>query len=381
MTTLVSLTSPDALFARPSALTSPVPAPLYLLEFVPGTLAHFYPTNPDGTLRDRKDYFHERTITYATGVEVTVRAVASPRHGLPMQHDTDIMLGLLRLADQGGVSADGTVLDPSYRAILRAAGRASARSSDDVAAVKRALARWTVTVETEAVIDFQQLSQSLHLKTTVLPFPPSIPDRSTRTSAYPVLKYSYDAESRRTGTVDTIDHLNINPVWLSQVHAGIASWIDVDVHNSLRSPWAKRIYQHLASRAALGWRPDELLTLPLTDFLQALAVRSGRRPAEDAGSIRKSLHTLQTCGVVRHSLVRRIQKGTYSIAIDGGEYLIGASRLRGLTTRDTSTTRMLLAHLKSYGVSERNGRATRRPAARSCAQCSALLAIPLIQPH
>ena len=356
MTTLVPLTSPDALFAPPSALSSPVPAPLYLFEFVPGTLAHFYATNPDGTVRDREDYFHERTITYATGVAVTVRAVASPRHGLPMQHDTDIMLGLLRLADQGGVSTDGTVIDPSYRAILRAAGRTSARSSDDVTAIKRALARWTVTVETEAVVDFQQLGAALHLKATALPFPPSIPERSTRTSAYPVLEYSYDAESRQTGTVDTIDHLNINPVWLSQAHAGIASWIDVDIHNSLRSSWAKRIYQHLASRAALGWQPDELLTLPLSDFLQALAVRSGRRPAEDAESIRKALHILQSCGVVRHYIVRQLRKGTHAVAIDGGEYLIGASRLRGLTTHDTDTTRMLLAHLKSYGVSERDAR-------------------------
>src|SRR5580704_2372686 len=124
---LIPLTSPDALFAQPSEVTSPVPTPLYLFEFVPGTLAHFYPTTPDGTLRDREDYFHERLITYATGISVTVRAVASPRHGLPMQHDTDIMLGLLWLADQGGVAQDGTVIDPSYRAILRAAGRHNAR--------------------------------------------------------------------------------------------------------------------------------------------------------------------------------------------------------------------------------------------------------------
>jgi hypothetical protein len=353
----VSITSPAALFVPPALLASPVPAPLYLFEFVPGTLAHFYPTGTDGTLRDREDHFHERTLTYASGITITVRTVASPRHGFPMQHDTDIMLGLLRLADQGGVTPEGSVIEPSYRAILRAAGREGARSGDDVAAVKRALARWTVTVETEAVLDFRDLARGVSGGSThQLPVPPHVPERTTRTSVYPVLEYSYDAELRRGVTVDTIGHLQINPVWLSQSHAGIASWIDVDVHNSLRSPWAKRIYQHLASRAALGWRPDELLVLPLTEFLQALGVRAGRRASEDATSVTNALIALTERGVLRHALVQPRRKGIYDVILEGGEQLIGASRLRGSTAADSIFGRMLLAQLKGYGISDREAR-------------------------
>jgi hypothetical protein len=352
----ISITSPLALFAPPTALATPVPAPLYLFEFIPGTLAHFYPTNADGTLRDRDDHFQERVLTFATGLTITVRAVGSPRHGFPMQHDADIMLGLLRLADQGGVAADGTITEPSYRSILRAAGRDGARSGDDVTAVKRALARWTVTVETEAIIDFRDLAADLRTGAARLPFPPNAPERTTRTSAYPVLEYSYDAEVRRGTTIDTIGHLQINPIWLSQAHAGIASWIDVDIHNRIRSPWAKRIYQHLASRAALGWHPNELLVLSLRDFLQALAVRTGRRPAEDAKSIQGALEVLEPLGVVQPSLVRRHRKGVYDVVIEGGEQLVGAHRLRGATTQDTVLSRMLLTHLKAYGINDRDGR-------------------------
>jgi hypothetical protein len=171
-----------------------------------------------------------------------------------------------------------------------------------------------------------------------------------------VLEYSYDAEVRHGTTIDTIGHLQINPIWLSQAHAGIASWIDVDIHNRIRSPWAKRIYQHLASRAALGWHPDELLVLSLRDFLEALAVRTGRRPAEDAKSIQGALEVLESLGVVRPSLVRRHRKGIYDIVVEGGEQLIGAHRLRGATTQDSTLSRMLLAHLKAYGINDRDGR-------------------------
>lgn len=119
----IPLESPLALFAPDHYLASSVPAPLYLLEFIPATLKHYYETGPDGALVHKEDHFAERMIEDANGAVWRIKAVASPEIGLPMQHDMDILLALLRIADEGGVRDDGTFIGPSYRRILRAAGR------------------------------------------------------------------------------------------------------------------------------------------------------------------------------------------------------------------------------------------------------------------
>jgi hypothetical protein len=119
----IGIESPLALFAPPHRIDSLIPAPLYLLELVPGSLKTSYPTNERGFIINDEDSHFERTLAYPDGSRCTVNVQGSQKLGLPNQFDWDYLLALFRIADEGGVEPDGTVRDPSYRAILRAAGR------------------------------------------------------------------------------------------------------------------------------------------------------------------------------------------------------------------------------------------------------------------
>lgn len=209
-----------------------------------------------------------------------------------------------------------------------------------------------MVIHTDASLDLSARSSRILAGDECPRAPDGSPERRTRTSAYGVLEYSVETELRKHQTVDVIDRLKLNPIWLSQPRAGIAAWIDIDLHNGLRSPWAKRIYRHLAARTALGWNPDETVVITLHKFLSALGVRSGPRAARDAAEVQRALSALRECGVVGPCNVQRLRKGQYDISIEGGERLAAAASMRGMGSLERPRVRMLLAHLKSYGLSE-----------------------------
>lgn len=351
----IGIESPLALFAPPHRIDSLIPAPLYLLELVPGSLKTSYPTNERGFILNDEDSHFERAIDYPDGSRCTVNVQGSQKLGLPNQFDWDYLLALFRIADEGGVDPDGSVRDPSYRAILRAAGRSDDAGRNYTAAVKRALARWQpVTVRTRWNIDFSGLVDRVRSGDAYPVVPDGYPERTSRDRGHYILEYDISSAERAGDEVTRIDLLRINPVWLDQPLVGLTAWLDVELHNSLRSALAKRIYQVLALRMARGARPPFVLSLE--DFLEEIAFSNSQKPGAQAKQISSALRSLQQAGIVLSHEVREIGRGAYEIVIVPGERLHAAGLFRGVGAEDKAWTRTLLYHLGAHGISVATGR-------------------------
>lgn len=351
----IGIESPLALFAPPHRIDSLIPAPLYLLELVPGSLKTSYPTNERGFILNDEDSHFERTLDYPDGSRCTVNVQGSQKLGLPNQFDWDYLLALFRIADEGGVDPDGSVRDPSYRAILRAAGRSDDAGRNYTAAVKRALARWQpVTVRTRWNIDFSDLVGRVRSGDAYPVVPDGYPERTSRDRGHYILEYDISSAERAGDEVTRIDLLRINPVWLEQPLVGLTAWLDVELHNSLRSALAKRIYQVLALRMARGARPPFVLSLE--DFLEEIAFSNSQKPGAQAKQISSALRSLEKAGVVLSHEVREMGRGAYEISIVPGERLHAAGLFRGVGAEDRAWTRTLLYHLGVHGISVATGR-------------------------
>src|SRR5690606_14621665 len=75
--------------------------------------------------------------------------------------------------------------------------------------------------------------------------PGGAPARRERESTHWILEYDLEREERNGQTTDLIELLRVNPIWSAQTDAGLASWIRLDLHNSLRSGIAKSVYLRL----------------------------------------------------------------------------------------------------------------------------------------
>lgn len=354
----VPIDSPLALFAPDGRLDSPVPAPLYLLEFVVGTMKRDYEQTPSGAIAHEADSHQHRVLTYADGVRLEVHVQGSQMVGLPTQFDKDYLFGLLRLAAEGRVRPDGSFVDPSYRDILRATGRPEGAGKLRFDAVKRALSRFAgLVLTTNADIDYAAAAAAVRDGSAAPLLPEGRPKRRTLEAKHWVLEYDVESQERADGQQrDIIRHLRLNPLWLAHVDAGVATWLDVDVHNRLASEWAKRIYQVLAIRVVRGWRAQVPHVTSLDDFLIELGVESGRERGKLAENVRGALAALTTAGVVAEGGVARVGHGRYEVSIFPGERLLLAGLLRGAPTDAPAATHMLLSHMRAYGISVDQGR-------------------------
>ena len=350
--------SPLALFAPDGRLDSPVPAPLYLLEFVVGTMKRDYEQTTSGAVANEADSHQHRVLTYADGVRLEVHVQGSQMVGLPTQFDKDYLFGLLRLAAEGRVRPDGSFIDPSYRDILRATGRPEGAGKLRFDAVKRALSRFAgLVLTTNADIDYAAAAAAVRDGSAAPLLPEGRPKRRTLEAKHWVLEYDVESQERADGQHrDIIRHLRLNPLWLAHVDAGVATWLDVDVHNRLASEWAKRIYQVLAIRVVRGWRAQMPHVVSLDDFLVELGVDSGRERGKLAENVRSALVTLAAAGVVAEGSVARVGHGRYEVTIFPGERLLLAGLLRGAPPDAPTATHMLLSHMRAYGISVEQGR-------------------------
>jgi hypothetical protein len=109
----VRIEDPLALFVPERFLVGTVPLPLYLLELVPGSVKADYERTATGTVAHEGDRIRRRTVRYPGGVRVDIEVHGDQVRGLPTTFDYDYFLALCRIADEGGVDAQGYFVDPA----------------------------------------------------------------------------------------------------------------------------------------------------------------------------------------------------------------------------------------------------------------------------
>ena len=348
----VRIEDPLALFVPERFLVGTVPLPLYLLELVPGSVKADYERTPSGTVAHEADRMRRRTVRYPGGVRVDIEVHGDQVRGLPTTFDYDYFLALCRIADEGGVDAQGYFIDPGYRAVLRAAGRSDgAIGGEQVEAVKRAFARFGgLVLYTRLDVDYSDRSTLVRAGTRHPLVPDGAPPVREREGKHWVLEYDVEAERRRDASYNSIERLRINPLWLDQAAAGIAAWMDVELHNALRSGYAKRLLQLFTVRAARGWRVFDPWVLDLRELYDLLEVPPAQwGKSQTRTGVTTALQTLVEHGVLGEGAVEKQGKGRYELRLAAGERLLAAGYQRGTGGADGVADRMLLWHLRALG--------------------------------
>jgi hypothetical protein len=348
----VRIEDPLALFVPERFLVGTVPLPLYLLELVPGSVKADYERTASGTVAHEGDRMRRRTVRYPGGVRVDIEVHGDQVRGLPTTFDYDYFLALCRIADEGGVDGQGYFVDPGYRAVLRAAGRSDgAIGGEQVEAVKRAFARFGgLILYTRLDVDYSDRSTQVRAGVRHPLVPDGAPPVREREGKHWVLEYDVEAERRRDASYNSIERLRINPLWLDQAAAGIAAWMDVELHNALRSGYAKRLLQLFTVRAARGWRVFDPWVLDLRELYELLEVPAAQwGKTQTRAGVTAALDTLVGHGVLGEGRVTRLGKGRYELHLAAGERLLAAGYQRGTGGADGVADRMLLWHLRALG--------------------------------
>ncbi|HEY0779871.1 MAG TPA: DnaA N-terminal domain-containing protein [Gemmatirosa sp.] len=349
----VRIEDPLALFVPERLLVGTVPLPLYLLELVPGSVKSDYERTASGIVANEADRIRRRTVRYPGGLQVRVEVHGDQVRGLPTTFDYDYFLALCRIADEGGVDAQGYFRDPGYRAVLRAAGRNEGTiGGDQIEAVKRAFARFGgLILYTRLDVDYSGRSALVRAGTRHPLVPDGAPPVREREGKHWVLEYDVEAEYRSQKAYNSIDRLRINPIWLDQAAAGIAAWMDVGLHNSLRSAYAKRLLQIFTVRAARGWRVLDPWVLDLAELYTLLDVPPAMQPkTQTRTGVEAAVRSLVEHGVLGEGAITRLGRGTYEVRLVAGERLLAAGYQRGTGGTDSLTDRMLLWHLRALGL-------------------------------
>jgi hypothetical protein len=357
----VHMESPEALFAPDHLIQTPVPGPLYLLSCIRLPLETAYVMTDDGVVANPAHAFQRNVVTYPDGSRFEAQVSGSPLIGLPNIYDLDYLLGLGSLADRGAVEADGTFADVSYRAMLLAArpGADTRVTGGKIAAVKRALSRWAnTTVRTNMEMVFERESTRARAGEPVTGTL-ARPARREREVTHWILEYDVESEQRANDSSDMIHLLRINPIWLGQTESGMAAWIDLEVHNSLRSAVAKGIYLRLVLAVAQGWKPSRHSEL-LSSWLEVLGAQTAERPADIAQRFRGALSELQDAGVVDRFDVGSLKRGVYQVDLLPGQVVCNAAAARGIGSLDPVRTRVLVSHLGQYQIPAGEARALLR---------------------
>jgi hypothetical protein len=355
----VRIEDPLALFVPERYLVGTVPLPLYLLELVPGSVKADYERTSTGTVANEADRIRRRTVRYPGGMRVDIEVHGDQVRGLPTTFDYDYFLALCRIADEGGVDSQGYFIDPGYRAVLRAAGRSDdAIGGEQVEAVKRAFARFGgLILYTKLDVDYSHTSTQVRSGARHPLVPDGAPPVREREGKHWVLEYDVEAERRRNASYNSIERLRINPLWLDQAAAGIAAWMDVELHNSLRSGYAKRLLQLFTIRAARGWRAFDPLVLDLKELYELLEIPPTQwGKTQTRTGVASALALLAEQGVLGQAEVLKLGKGSYEVRLAAGERLLAAGYQRGTGTADGLADRMLLWHLRALSFSPQQAR-------------------------
>jgi hypothetical protein len=349
-----------------------VPTPLYLLEFVAGTMKRDYEQTPQGSIAHEEDSHQRRQIVYEDGARLTVHVQGSQVVGLPTQFDKDYLFGLFRLAAEGRVRADGSFVDPSYREILRATGRPEHAGKLKFDAVKRALARFaSLVITTNAELDYGATAAAVGAGTAVPATPEGRPGRRTLEAKHWVLEYEVLTETRAGGQErDLIGRLRLNPMWLDHVTA--ASRRGWTWRRTTRSRRSGRSASTRCSRvrAARGWRAQTPHVVSLERFLDELGVTTTRERGKVAENLRRALALLEQAGVVAEWEIARAGAGRYEVTIYAGDRLLAAGLLRGVDPHSPVGAQVLLAHLARTACRWSRVASSSPAAPRTCARCS-----------
>ena len=353
----VRMESPDALFAPDHLVETPVPAPLYLLSCLRLPLVSVYPMGENGTVAPHHS-FQRQEIVYPDGSRFVAELSASPALGMPTIYDLDYLLGALRLGDERGAEADGSLPGISYADVIRATrGDTASNAPSKIEAVKRAFQRWGNSVlRTTLEMDFAEAARAMAEGSRHPVIPAGSPTRRERDATYWILSYDWETEQFATRSRDTIRSLKLNPAWRAQTELGLTAWIDVDAHNALPSPVAKGIHLKLVLGAAQGQLPRTHVA-PLSAWIDDLGVQSREDGNKIAARFRDAVDSLVKANILRAGEVRSPRRGVYEVAIEPGALPRYTRAARGIGSLDPVRTRLLLWHLGQLGMTAAEGRA------------------------
>jgi hypothetical protein len=354
------LESPDALFCPDHYIRVPVPGPLHLLSCMRLPMETAYPMTDDGVVADAGHAFQRNVLEYSDGTRFTAEVSANPALGLPTVYDLDYFFGVVSMADRLGMEPDGSLpAGYSYRQVVQITRNipASRVNGEKVNACKRAFARLgTTTLRTMLEMGYDDRAEGVRTGNGRPAVPGARPGRRERESTHWILEYDWQREWIGGQESDVIETLKVNPIWRSQTDAGFTAWIDIDVHNSLRSGVAKAVYLRLVLATAQGWRP----TLPHVQLLSAwhdtLGSKNPGKPANAASRFARALDSLKQAGVVEQFEVEPVRHGVYEVRIETGDVLRQAAAMRGIGSLDPVRTRVLLTHLGYAGIPAEEGR-------------------------
>ena len=292
------------------------------------------------------------------------------KHGLPYGSDGDILFALFKIADEIGEPArtqlitTGKFRDPTVGMIARAMGRPM--NGETSRRIREALHRLShLRIEMHVTQAAQELATLLLAQSTAVEADTSAMLRPVEPDGGPVpklrkgvdtvgvlhvLEYAVSrAYDRRSEGEDWISHLQINPLWLRELAAGWAAWINVERYVALRSPIAKRLYQLFAGEAARG------VATPWSYGLADLQEQCGmvgiaRRPAAVRDSVHEAAAELIEWEILGAVDYAKIAHGRYAFSFEPGPQLRMAALLRGVGALDARELRVQRMLLRYFGV-------------------------------
>lgn len=338
------------------------------------------------------EQFTRASVTLAErGVRRVVVVEGSPTLGLPYGDDADVLLALFRLVhdDQQRVLighepqvVDGQFVSPSLSMIVNALQmqRGGSQRKHIREALER-LANVRIKTSAEFFRDTGELAARItEGQSSAAPVIPqarldrAAPGRRTLAATEKItwlLEYEWRRDYSRTEDgEDWITHLKLNPVWCAHGASGWVAWIELPIFRAL-GPAAKRLYMHLAARAAC----DGLVpwTLDAAELVRTCApvVPSN---AQGLKYVREAARALASAEVIQDWQETASGRSERRFTFHAGPVLALAAHLRGAGSFDPDDVRLQFAVLQFFGVDVAEARRwlDEHPAATRDALCFAI---------
>lgn len=334
----------------PERALAPTPLDLAEIPMFRAVQSHGEP-DADGNL-PREACYVECGVRDLSGAEFRLEISGSPKWGLPLATDADILLAILRMIDQEGLG-DGAIRDASFRAVADAmdieyGGRLATRIHEGLRRLSQVSILGVTTREADDVAEEVRSGRGTARTPSTAVY------RSQREQARTVLEYDVDREETRSGEEMRIRHLQVSSFWVSQAIAGWTAWIDVPLHNSMRGPLEKALYRLAAAKAARGapapwtWDPEDLQI--------ALGIPPSSLGGKGAARVRRAIEKLIELDILASGVTRGRQRNQI-IELEPGQLLRDAAYLRGLGLLDLRQLRVQVAALHALGLPVAEARA------------------------
>lgn len=358
----------------------------------PAALAAPAPAGPaPATGASLPDAFTRASVTLVErGVRRTVVVEGSPTLGLPYGDDADVLLALFRLVhdDQQRVLlgqdpqvVDGEFLSPSLSMIANALQMQ--RGGSQRKHVREALERLAnVRIKTSAEF-FRDTGDLATRITEGEPGANPIVPQARLDQAAPgrklaatekitwLLEYEWRRDYSRTDEgEDWITHLKLNPAWTAHGASGWVAWVELPVFRAL-GPTAKRLYMHLAARAACdGLVPWAFDAAELVRTCTPVVPSN----AQALKYVREAARALQAADVIHDWQEVAAGRAERRFSFHAGPVLALAAHLRGAGSFDPDDVRLQFAVLRFFGVDVAEARRwlAEHPAATRDALCFAI---------